>query len=455
MTQPPAIAFVTLGCPKNEVDTDRMRAAVVQSAFGLAEQPSDADIVVINTCAFIREATEESLGTIFSLANESLPDRADRALIVTGCLPSRYGRDLDQQLPEVAALLPVAEEGDLLATIERITGVSAGRGVRQSASDTSAGARDAVGASAVSEGDSAMMRTDSEPSAYLRISDGCHRACAYCTIPAIRGPHVSAPLDAIVAEARQLVALGAREIVLVGQDITAWGRDLDGAGTLADVVRAVSAVRGVAWVRLMYVQPDGVTDELLEVMASASNVCHYLDMPLQHASATVLRSMGRRGSGVDFLSLIARIRAILPDVVLRTTLIAGFPGETRDDVKQLHAFMQEARFDYIGVFAYSPEEGTTAAEMPDQVPPRTRRARAQRLRDVADEIGFEKAAEQIGRTHTVLVEGVDEDGSVVGRWCGQAPEIDGVVVLDRGSAGEIVSARILDSLGYDLEGEVF
>lgn len=432
MPDAPAVAFITLGCPKNEVDTDRMRAAVAVSPFTLTDEPDDADIVVVNTCSFIQDATEESLATVLDLAAQWLPERDGRQLVVAGCMPARYGMDLTEAMPEVAAFVPVAEEGALLSVLERLTGVEA---------------------ASTAEGGAA--RTASGPSAYLQISDGCHRACAYCTIPSIRGPYVSRRLDEIVAEARELVSLGARELVLIGQDITAYGRDIDGDETLADVVRAVAAVGGVDWLRLMYVQPDGVTDDLLAAIAENPNVCRYLDIPLQHAAKPVLGAMRRTGDAASFLEMISRIRSVLPDVVLRTTLIAGFPGETTADVRELQRFLIEAQFDYVGVFVYSPESGTAAAEMPGQIPARTRRARAQRLRDLADEIGFERAAARVGKTVEVLVEGVDPDeGVVIGRWRGQAPEIDGLVVLDGGSAGEIVPARIVDSLGYDLEGQV-
>jgi ribosomal protein S12 methylthiotransferase len=438
----PAVAFITLGCPKNEVDTDRMRAAVDASAFALAEQPEAADIVIVNTCAFIQEAVEESIAVILDLVGDWLPKDPRHALVVAGCLPSRYRKDLTDELPEVTAFLPVAEESSLLATLERITGASAGKDDEQGRGRTCRETRRTA------------TRTLSGSSAYLQVSDGCHRACTYCTIPQIRGPYVSTPLESIAEEARELVDLGAREIVLVGQDITAWGRDLEGNETIADVVRAVAAVPGVDWLRLMYVQPDGVTDDLLGAIADNPNVCRYLDIPLQHASSCVVRSMGRQGDSDAFLALLARIRAALPDVVLRTTLIAGFPGETRADVSELHAFVRAARFDYVGVFAYSPEESTRAAELPSPVPSRTKRARFQRLRDLADEISFAEVTERVGTKLEVLVEGTDEDGRIVGRWRGQAPEIDGTVVLDRGTAGDIVMTRIVGSLGYDLEGEV-
>jgi ribosomal protein S12 methylthiotransferase len=426
----PSIAFVTLGCPKNEVDTDRMRAAVRASSYRLGDDSSRSDVVVVNTCSFISDATEESIATILELVGES-SGTSNRKLVVAGCMPARYGDDLVELLPEVSAFIPAAEEASLLEVLERITGFEA--------------RADAA----------AATRTVSGATAYLQISDGCHRSCAYCTIPSIRGPYVSRlPLE-IADEARELVGLGAREIVLIGQDITAYGRDLVGAETLADIVRSVAAVPGVDWLRLMYVQPDGITDDLLAAIADNPNVVRYLDMPLQHASAPVLRAMHRSGDAAAFIDLLGRIRDTLPDVALRTTLIAGHPGETPSDFKLLLDFIRRANFDYVGVFAYSPEDGTSAASLPNKVPARTRRARAQRVRDTADAISVERAATHVGEVLEVLVHGFDpEENAIVGRWRGQAPEIDGLVLLDRGEPGEFVAARIVDSIGYDLEGEV-
>lgn len=427
------VAFLTLGCPKNEVDTDKMRASLGAGPYRAVDDFDEADVIVVNTCSFIEAATTESIETVLGIAGEWLPDKEGRKLIVAGCMPSRYGADLAATMPEVDAFVPVAEEGALLDVLERLTGVAA--------TPTGSG--------------TCAPRTSSGPSAYLQISDGCHRSCAYCTIPAIRGPYRSRPLADIVSEAAELVTLGAKEIVLIGQDITAYGRDLEAEHRLADVVNAVAAVEGVRWLRLMYAQPDGVTDELLAAMASNPNVCRYLDMPLQHASKPVLRAMRRAGDAESYLALLGRIRAAMPDVVLRTTLIAGYPGETQADSRVVQRFLEEARFDYVGVFPYSQEEGTDAGRIAEQVPVRTRRKRAQRLRDIADAIGFEKAAERVGQRLEVLVEGTDEDeGVVVGRWRGQAPEIDGLVLLDGGVAGDVVEVEIVDSLGYDLEGEV-
>lgn len=409
-----------------------MRAAVLSSCYTLVEEIDEADLVVVNTCSFIQDATEESLATVLEIAQQWVPEKEGRHLVVAGCMPSRYGDELTHELPEVSAFVPVGDEASLLRIVERLTGVPA----------------------CVSSA-KAATRTLEGFSAYLQISDGCHRDCAYCTIPSIRGPYVSRPIDAIVAEAEELVGLGAREIVLIGQDTSAYGRDLTTDHTLADVVHAVAAVENLHWLRLMYIQPDGVTDELLAAIAENENVCRYLDIPLQHASKPVLRGMKRSGDVDTFLSLLARIREVLPDVVLRTTVIAGFPGETTADVRELQRFLNLARFDYVGVFVYSPEDGTVAAEMNGQVPIRTRRARAQRLRDLCDTIGFELAAARVDSVLEVLVEGVDpDDGVVVGRWRGQAPEIDGLVLLDGGDPGEFVRVRVVDSLGYDLEGEV-
>jgi ribosomal protein S12 methylthiotransferase len=425
----PAVHVVTLGCPKNEVDSDRM-AASLAAGFRLVADPDEADVVVVNTCSFIREATEESIEVVMSFATGWKAARPGRALIVAGCMPSRYGDELADALPEADAFVKVADEASIASVIAGLTGVAA---------------------PPVPDG---PLRLAPGPSAYLQVSDGCHRACSFCAIPAIRGPYVSRPAIELAAEAAALVSGGARELVLVGQDVSAWGRDLPGKPVLADLVRVLARTPGLGWLRLMYVQPDGITPELLEVMASEATVARYLDMPLQHASRSVLRRMGRSADGAEFLRLIGVIRSAVPGVVLRTTMIAGFPGETREESDTLAAFVRDARLDYAGVFAFSPEEGTPAASLPGQVPPRTRRARTQRLRDLADEVGAERAAAYIGQDIEVLALGT-EDGEPIGRHRGQAPDVDGVVLLDRGiPAGTLVTVTIVDSLGYDLVGEV-
>ncbi|MDO9556953.1 MAG: 30S ribosomal protein S12 methylthiotransferase RimO [Coriobacteriia bacterium] len=431
MSDTPAIHVITLGCPKNEVDSDCMLASLQASAYRTVETIDDADLVVVNTCAFIREATEQSIDTVLALAGEWKAASPDRRIVVTGCMVSRYGTDLVEALTEADAFVPVAEEDGILEQIERLTGFPAHRREVETG------------------------RTLPGPFAYLQVSDGCHRACAYCTIPAIRGPYRSRPLDEIVAEARMLVSTGAKELILIGQDISAYGRDLDGPEELPQVVTRVATESGAERVRLMYVQPDGVTDELLKAMSSLPNVCRYLDIPLQHASAPVLRRMRRSGDAASFLHLLGRIRRILTGISLRTTLIAGFPGETEEDVALAEEFLRSAAFDHVGVFTFSPEEGTEAATLDGQLPEEVRRARAQRLRDVADDVGFARAAMRSGTVERILVDLPDEDGEVVGRTCGQAPDIDGVVLLDREmTPGTLIDVRIVDSVAYDLIAEV-
>ncbi|HEX9093910.1 MAG TPA: 30S ribosomal protein S12 methylthiotransferase RimO [Coriobacteriia bacterium] len=442
----PAVHIVTLGCPKNEVDSDRMTASLSE-AFDVVEDPDDADVVVVNTCAFIREATEESIGVVLEFA-EWKRAAEGRALVVAGCMPSRYGEDLAAELPEVDAFVPVSAEAGITSALARVCGVPLGS--PQAAPDAAG-----KGRRAPAKVPGPVMRTAQKPSAYLQISDGCHRRCSFCTIPAIRGDYRSRTAADLIEETRVLVAGGAKEIVLVGQDVSAWGRDLPGKPSLAELVRKLVRLHGVEWLRLMYVQPDGVTPELLETMADEPKVCRYLDLPLQHASRDVLSRMGRQGDAAEFLRLISTIRSLVPGVFLRTTLIAGFPGETRHDSEVLQRFVRDAAFDYVGVFAYSPEEGTRAAALPDQVPLRTRRVRAQRLRDLGDEIGVARASRLVGRPFTVLVEGVDEEGVTVARHRGQGPEVDGIVLIDRPlRPGTLTSVQITDTLGYDLLGEV-
>lgn len=409
-----------------------MKASLAASGLTVVDDLDSADVVVLNTCGFIRDAVEEGVEVALDLA-QWRDAEPHRRLIVAGCLVSRYGADLEGSLTEADAFLSVADEPGLPDLISRIV---PGAELRKPLS--AVGRMPAAG-----------------PSAYLQISDGCFRACAYCTIPSIRGPYRSRPLPDLIAEARFLIETGAEEIILIGQDTSAWGRDLPGSETLAEVIGAIAQLEGLRWLRVMYVQPDGITDALLAAMASHPTVCHYLDMPLQHASESVLRGMRRTGSGEDFLRLIERIRRAMSDVVLRTTVIAGFPGETRADVETLINFIEEADLDYVGVFPYSPEDGTEAASMPGLPQKRTRIARAQRIRDAADRVGIRKASHRVGECLEVLSEGVDEEGAPVGRWRGQAPEIDGVVMLDRQVAlGDFAQTRVTDTLGYDLEAEV-
>jgi ribosomal protein S12 methylthiotransferase len=491
------IAFITLGCAKNEVDSDRMRARVLAGGYGEVDDPALADVVIVNTCSFITEATEEAIATILEvLALPRLVDGTAR-LIVAGCMPARYGAELANELPEVAAFVSCADEDGIVGVLESVLGRTVPPAAVPPAAVPPPAAVECQGAVAPS-------RTVSAPWAYVKIADGCNRFCSFCTIPHIRGRYRSALAPEIISEVAGLVEGGVREIVLIAQDTGIWGHDLKAASgapsDLASLLDLLATRFPQTWFRVMYLQPQGITDELLAVMAKHANICNYLDIPLQHASARVLKEMNRTGSGEDYLALLARIRQALPDVALRTTLIAGFPGETRADARELERFVEKAAFDYVGVFLYSREDGTVAGWREDQVSPRTRRARAQRLRDLADAIGFARAAARVGTTENVLIterdEGSDEgsdgcqgdgcraDGCqgdvhldtphppdtridastappppvhpLLGRTMRQAPEVDGMVhvELGQGHIGEVFSVTMIDSYCYELDGRI-
>ena len=455
--QQASVHILTLGCPKNEADSDRMAASLRAAGHAMTDDLDRADVAIVNTCAFIRDATAESLDTVLALAGQWKDGHPRRKLVVAGCLASRYGADLPGELPEVDAFMAVADEDTVAEVMSGLLGGQAvSGGLTQGAPSAARIARVA----------SPVLRTTGASSSYVTIADGCSHVCSYCTIPMIRGPYCSRPADDILAEAHMLAAGGAREIILVGQDTTSYGRDLPAGAAETDLpslVRALSLIEELSWLRLMYVQPDGVTTELLETMAASRAICRYLDLPLQHASGRVLRAMRRTGDATAFLDLVSRVRSLMPDVMLRTTLIAGFPGETDDDVDEVLDFLRAARFDYVGVFAFSPEEGTAAAGLPGQVPEAERKARAQLFMDTAEEIGTARVAAHVGEVVEVLVEGRDPDGvggqtdgpAFVGRWRGQAPEIDGGVYLDADvEPGVITTVELVDSLGYDLMGAV-
>lgn len=430
------VAFVTLGCAKNEVDTAHMRARLLQAGFLIEDDPACADAVVVNTCSFIQSATEESLEAIFEVAG--LPNIASgAALIVAGCMPARYGDELSGELTEARAFVPCGREDDIAAVVAGALGkpcVLDGAAKDAGAGDAVATATDAV-------------------SAYVKISDGCDRFCTYCTIPYIRGRYHSFPLDDVRAEVAAQVAAGVREIVLIAQDTGRWGADFDDPSSLAALLSALAEEFSHTWFRVMYIQPEGLTDELLDAVAAHDNVCDYFDIPLQHVDAGILRSMNRTGSREEFLALVDRVLARVPGATLRTTLIAGFPGETDEQFEDLCSFVEEGLFDYVGVFPYSREEGTRAYDLPDQVDEDEKNDRAQRLRDLADAVCCPRIAARIGREMDVLVEGVEEDGQLFGRAMCQAPEVDGVTYLEGGEPGEIRRVSIVDTLLYEMEGE--
>lgn len=432
------VCFVTLGCAKNEVDSMHMSRRTQAAGFMVTDDPEAADAVVINTCSFIEAATEESLDVIFDMADVKRPDGSGVPLIIAGCMPSRYGEELESELEEAAAFVPCSKEDDIAEVLAEALGVDL---------------------AALKSSDVAVLREDVSQnenaplSAYVKISDGCNRFCSFCTIPYIRGRYRSFTYDSIHAEVARLVAGGTREIVLIAQDTGRWGDDFDEPSTLAELIKKLAEAFDDTWFRVMYIQPEGVSDELLEVLAAHDNVCSYLDIPLQHVQKDILKAMNRTGSRIEFDELVSHIRSKVPDVTLRTTLIAGFPGESEEDFEALCNFVEEADFDYLGVFAYSREEGTRAASFENQIDDDIKLERTQIIRDKADAVGMARVAERIGKCLDVLVLGCEEDGQLFGRAQCQAPEVDGVVYVCKGAPGDVIAVTIGDTLLYEMDGE--
>lgn len=425
----PFVSFVTLGCAKNEVDTANMLARVMKAGYRVCDDPEQSDICIVNTCSFIQAATEESLQAIFELS--ALKGFADgsKKIVAAGCLPARYGEQLSDELNEAAAFVPCSKEDDIVAVLERLTGLPA---------------------PVHGSGDAASIWGYS---AYVKISDGCDRFCSFCAIPYIRGPYHSFSLESISDNVSNLVESGIREITLIAQDTGRWGEDFNPPSSTAHLLSTLAERFPQTWFRLMYIEPVGITDDLLRTIARYDNICNYLDMPLQHASQRILGAMNRSGSFAENLALVKRIRTVVPDITLRTTVMVGFPGETEQDFSELLEMLEEAEFDYVGAFQFSPEEGTRAAQLPDQLDDEVKSERFQEVRDLADSISYAKVAARVGQRMKILVLGTEEDGQLFGRAMCQAPEVDGVVFLSGGEPGSVIEATIEDTLLYEMEAQ--
>ncbi len=440
----PKVHLLSLGCPKNLVDSEVMLGALTHAGYQITMAPEDAEVLVVNTCAFIEAAKKESIEAILQAA-EIKRHRAGRRLVVAGCLSQRYGAQLRELLPEVDIFVGTGNFLDL-PDLLRATELPESRRSPYS------------GAAHLLPSPSApRIVTTSFFSSYLKVSEGCNHKCAFCIIPKIRGPHESRPLASILAEAAKLADRGVREFNLIAQDLTAYGRDLSPPSSLAKLIRSLARIDGVKWIRLLYCYPNFVSDELLEAIADVPQVVKYIDMPLQHADDGILRAMRRERSGAALERLLDRIRARVPGVILRTSFIVGFPGESEAAFERLRQFVRRQRFDRVGVFTYSREENTAAYDLPDQVPPRIMRSRRMRLMETQAEISLAANQRMVGREVEVLIENETPGGQPRrrGLWAGQAPDIDGMVLL-RGIAepGEFVRARIEKAFTYDLHARV-
>jgi ribosomal protein S12 methylthiotransferase len=442
--EPTTVYLISLGCPKNRVDSEVILGCLINAGYKPVEEPLDARLIVVNTCGFIRSATEESIETILELAQAKKSGRCE-FLVVAGCLPQRYGRKLVKSMPEVDLFVGTSSFVHLVEILAR-------------------NQRDDL-ERLILEPPRFLMtaktpRTLSAPfySAYLKVAEGCSNRCSFCTIPAIRGPYRSRPLNDLLQEAEWLASQGVIELNLVAQDTTAYGTDLEATLRLPDLLEALAKIGKFHWIRLLYAYPQKIDGKLLETMASHESICNYLDLPLQHVSGHLLKAMGRTGSAEEFFELVTTIREYLPEVTLRTTLIVGFPGERQEDFQELYEFVEKARFQRLGLFAYSPEKGTRAALLSDPVEESFKIQRVQALAALQEKISLDYNSRPVGTAQPVLIEGVSDESDLLlqARLASQAPEVDGCVLINKGfgKVGEIVAARITEAHPHDLIGEI-
>lgn len=437
------VLFVSLGCDKNLVDSEVMLGLLRDRHHEITNDETQAEVIVVNTCSFIHDAREESIQTILEMA-ELKKTGVCRLLIVAGCLAEKYKDEILDELPEVDAVIGTTAYDAICDVIDK------------SLSGERVQAFESIDRLPIVK--TRRVLTTGGYSSYLKIGEGCDKHCTYCIIPKLRGTYRSVPLDTVLEEARSLAQMGVCELNIVAQETTTWGKDIYGEKRLHVLLKELCKIEGIRWIRLLYCYPEEITDELIQVIKEEPKICHYLDMPIQHSSDAILKRMGRRTSRAELEAIIGKLRREIPDITLRTTLITGFPGETEEDHEILKSFIQDMRFDRLGVFTYSPEEGTPAERMPDQIPEELKEVRRDELMLMQQEISAEKTADMVGRTLEVLVEGrIPEEGVYVGRTYRDAPEVDGYIFLNAEEdiiSGDFVTAEVTGADEYDLTGDV-
>ncbi len=437
------ILFISLGCDKNLVDSEEMLGLLNRRGYTFTDDETEADVIIINTCCFINDAKEESVQTILEMA-EYRKAGSCKALIVTGCLAQRYRQEILDEIEEVDMVLgTTAYEKIVDAVDEALLGR---RRVEEQP------------LSYLPQTDAGRLVTTGGHYAYLKIAEGCNKCCTYCIIPKVRGRYRSVPMERLIAQAQELADQGVRELILVAQETTVYGVDLYGEKSLHRLLRELCRISGLRWIRILYCYPEELYDELIETIRDEEKICHYLDLPIQHASNAVLKRMGRRTTQEDLKEIIGRLREEIPDIVLRTTLIAGFPGETQEQHAELMDFVDEMEFDRLGVFMYSQEEDTVAAAMPDQIAEETKLTWQEELMELQQEIAFDKAESRRGSVVTAMVEGrVADEDAYVARTYGDAPNVDGLLFIQTSeelNSGDFVRVRITGAAEYDLIGEL-
>lgn len=437
------ILFISLGCDKNLVDTEVMLGLLASRGYEMTDDETQADVIVINTCCFIHDAKEESIQNILEMA-EYKKRGTVKALIVTGCLAQRYRQEIIDEIPEVDEVLGTTAYDKILDAVD-----AALRGeheVMLSELD------------ALPLPDTRRLVTTGGHFAYLKIAEGCDKHCTYCIIPKIRGNFRSVPMDRLVREAQELADQGVKELILVAQETTLYGKDLYGEKSLHILLKKLCEISGLRWIRILYCYPEEITDELIQVIKEEPKICNYLDLPIQHANDKILGRMGRRTSKQELVDIIGKLRSEIPDICLRTTLITGFPGETQEQHEELMEFVDEMEFGRLGVFTYSPEEDTPAAEMPDQIDEEVKLDRQAELMELQQEIAFDNAQDMVGREVLVMIEGkVADENAYVGRTYRDAPNVDGLIFINTDEellSGDFARVRVTGAVDYDLIGEL-
>lgn len=433
------VLLISLGCDKNLVDSEVMLGLLNKAGHQLTNDETEADVVVVNTCAFISDAKEESINTIIEMGELKKTGKLKK-LIVAGCLSQRYKDEIMKELPEIDVIIGATNYDKIVEAI--------GTDEESIVDDINYTPRP------IAE----RIVTTNASMAYFKIAEGCNKLCTYCIIPHIRGRYRSMPMDSLIASAEKLASDGIKELVLVAQETTLYGVDLYGEKKLPELLTKLSEIEGIEWIRLLYCYPEEITDELIEVMATNPKICHYVDIPIQHSENAILKRMGRRTSREDIVELVGRLRTAMPDIAIRTTLISGFPGETQELHDGLVDFVDECEFDRLGVFTYSPEEGTPAAEYDDQVDGELAVKWRDEIMELQQEISYDKGTDRIGQELLVMIEGkVADESAYIGRTYGDAPKVDGYIFVQTGEllmTGDFAKVRVTGALEYDLIGEL-
>ncbi len=437
------ILFISLGCDKNLVDTEVMLGLLNKRGYTFTDDETMADVIAINTCCFIGDAKEESINTILEMAEYKNSGKC-KALVVAGCLAQRYKDEIQKEIPEVDAIVGTSSFDKIVDVIDSVL----------------AGKNENVllDVNRLPEVNNGRVVTTGGYYSYLKIAEGCDKYCTYCIIPKVRGHYRSIPMEKIIESAKELVAKGVKEINLVAQETTLYGTDLYGKKSLPTLLRELCKIDGLYWIRILYCYPEEITQELVEVMKEEDKICNYLDLPIQHASDTILKKMGRKTNKAELKEKIAMLRKEIPDIVLRTTLIAGFPGETDEQHEEVLEFIDEMEFDRLGAFAYSPEEDTPAANMPDQIDEEVKEDRRDAIMELQQEIAIDKSYSRIGNTYLVMIEGkVANENAYVGRTYMDAPNVDGYIFVNTPEelmSGDFVYVKVTGAQEYDLIGEI-